>query len=239
MKTTPILAISAAALAVSAASAANVNVAFTGTGAGSNVRLTVGSATMNVFAGQLMHTISGATGAESWINGSKATYCADLTQYVTSSTTTFVTTDVANLRIGSPMGTVKANAIRDMFAFAAGSQIATPGNSDFTTAMQLAVWEVINDYNAGAANKGLSVTSGTFSATKTDGSALSAGIVTNLNALFAVAGTNVPGASGMQFLGLGSDCQQDQIVSGVVPTPGMLSMAAAGSLIAIRRRRSV
>ncbi len=237
MKTTTILAITAAAVAVSAASAAPVNVSFSGTGAGSNVRLTVGATTMNTFAGQLMHNISGAAGTEAWINGSHATYCADLYQYVTNTSTSFSTTDVANLRLGAPMGAVKAAAIRDMFVFAAGAQIADPGNNDFATAMQLAVWEVINDYSAAAPGKGLSITGGTFKATKTDGSALSSAVVTNLNNLFAVAGTNL-NASSLRFLGIGSDCQQDQIVSGVVPTPGALSLAAASSLIAVRRRRS-
>lgn len=236
MKFSTTLGLTAAAIAAAAASAAPVNVAFTGTGAGSNVRLTVGSSTMTVFAGQLMHTISGATGSEAWMNGSHATFCADLTQYVSSSTTSFDTTAVANLRVGSPMGTAKANAIRDMFIFANGAQIATPGNADFETAMQLAIWEVINDYDASAPSKGLSMTAGTFKATKSDGTALSTAVANNLTALFAAAGTNL-NPSGIAFMGIGSDCQQDQIVSGVVPTPGALGLAAASSLVAVRRRR--
>lgn len=60
MKTTKIIAAAAATTFAAAAFAGPVNVDYTGTGAGSNVKITNGSSTYNVFAGQLKHTLSGA-----------------------------------------------------------------------------------------------------------------------------------------------------------------------------------
>ncbi len=223
--------------AATVAMAAPVTLDQNGVGSGSNVRILNNGNWQNVFAGQIRHAISGAVGMESWMNGTQLTYCADLAQSTSSSPVTFNSTTIASLSTSNPMGAVKANAIRDMFVFASGAQISTTASNDFATAFQLAIWEVINDYDTSAANNGLSATSGLFRAKKTDGSSLSSGVMGNLNALFAVAGDNLS-VVGMNIAGLSSECNQDQIVSGaMVPTPGALALVGCGGLVALRRRR--
>ncbi len=223
--------------AASMAMAAPVTLDQNGVGSGSTVRIYNDGDWRNVFAGQIRHAISGAVGLESWMNGTQLTYCADLAQVTSGSPITFNTTSIANLSASDPMGAIKANAIRDMFVFASGAQISTTASNDFATAFQLAIWEVINDFDASESNSGLSVTSGDFRAKKTDGSALSSGIATHLNALFGAAGDNL-GTAGLNIAGLSSQTNQDQIVSGVmVPTPGALALVTCGGLVALRRRR--
>jgi hypothetical protein len=234
MKTTKIIVAVAATTLATAAFAGPVNVDYTGTGAGSNVRITVGSTSSNVFAGQLKHTLSGADAV--W-NGNYRTYCTDLTQTVVSGIDSFNIVELTAMPDSSPMGTAKANAIKDMFAYTTNSVTTSSASNDLATAFQLAVWEVIKDFNSASANNGLSITSGSFSAKKTDGTALSSGVTTILNNLLAVAGTGTyNNTTGIEIKGISNECYQDQIITRVVPAPGMAGLGLIGGLAMARRR---
>ncbi len=237
MKTAQLIVAVAATTIAASAFAGPVNVDYTGTGAGSNVKITVGSSSYNVFAGQLKHTLSGATGADSVWNGTYRTYCTDLSQTVVSGVDAFSIVQLSAVPDSSPMGVTKANAIKDMFAYTTNSVTTNTASNDMATAFQLAVWEIVKDFNTASANNGLSITSGNFRAKDTDGSALSSGVTTILANLLAAAGTGTySNTTGIEIKGISNDCYQDQIITRVVPAPGMAGLGLIGGLAMARRR---
>ncbi|MBX3365613.1 MAG: hypothetical protein KF866_12720 [Phycisphaeraceae bacterium] len=219
----------------SVAMADGVELRYLGKGAGSNVKINFDNSTQNVFAGQLLHEFSNGTGIMADINGSFYTYCTDLTQYVTSTKKWYDVTplnQMPNAPGVTPMSFEQAQAIRNLFAGVAGAQFAQNASNDFATAFQLMVWEIVWDFGPGESIVDLSLTTGAFTATKTNGSALSSGVINNFNALKVHVG-QLSGASGL--VGLASGTAQDQLF--VVPGPGTGVLAGIGALMALKRRR--
>ncbi|MBL8990916.1 MAG: hypothetical protein JNJ48_04970 [Phycisphaerae bacterium] len=234
MKTrTAVLTAALTALATSTTMADTVDAKFTGTGRGSNVRITLNTGTVTVFAGQLKHSFTNGVGLGAGLSGQMVTYCADISQYVTSTYKTFTIAPVASLSDSSPMGAAKAGAIAGLYAFAGGAQLFSTASNDLATAFQLAVWEVISDYVPEDGGASLDVTAGSFKAAKSDGSALSAGVMAHLSNL--LANINKPMAEGYSLLGVSNSSAQDQIV--LVPSAGTASLAGVGLLCLARRRR--
>lgn len=233
MKTTMIAAVVAAAGFASGAMAADtVSMKYTGKGSGSDVKATYFSNTMNVFAGQLKHMITSGTGWSSRLDGEHRTFCTDFGEYVTTSYKTYRVVDPQWTPNSAPMGVDKANAIRDIYT-TAGITISQTGlNNDLATAFQLAVWDIVADYSASTGVAGLGLSGGHFKATKTNGSALSSGITGHYNTLINSIGHTARTAP---VLGLTNNGSQDQLV--YVPTPGSLSLAGLGGLLAARRQR--
>jgi len=226
------LIITAALLATAdAAQADTIGVVFTGTQRGQNVAIDSPWHDGNVFAGQLKHTLSNGTGASSALNGHWITFCTDLNQYVTQSVQSYDVVSVSSMPDNQPMGALKAAAIADMYTYAAGSHLLTTTSNDLAAAFQLAVWEIVIDYTA-AAGHNLSITSGSFQATATGGSALTAGVSTQLSNLFAAVG-NVSGTTSL--IGVRSGSSQDQLIP--VPAAGPLALAGLGLLCVARRKR--
>lgn len=224
----------AAALAFAAGANADVvNVTYTGKGKGSNVKAIWGENSQNVFAGQLKHTLADAMNDDVVWNGNHITFCADLDQHVSSSVKPFSIVPVSDLSLTNPMGVTRANVIRDLYTFANGSQLLSTATNDFAAAFQLAIWDIIHDFSPEAPNFGLSLTGGSFKAAKTDGSALSSGIVNHFNAMVAAIGTSQQ--TEWQIMGIGSPTQQDQILGRVIPAPGTVVLAGLG-LLCLRRR---
>lgn len=237
MNTIKTLVAASAMTVATAAFAGPVNVDYTGTGAGQNVKINVSGNSSTVFAGQLKHDLSGATGSDAVWNGSYRTYCTDLSQTVVSGTDAFQIVQLSAVPDSSAMGTAKANAIKDMFAYTSNSVSASGASNDLATAFQLAVWEVIKDFNASATANGLSITAGGFKATKTDGSALSSGVTSILGNLLAAAGTGIYASnSSIAVMAVTNDCYQDQMITRTVPTPGMAGLGVIGGLAMARRR---
>lgn len=226
------IAVAAIGMSAGAAAADTVNLQFSHTGSGRNVRMTVGSNSFNCFAGQLVHNFSNGTGAAGGLTGSRITYCSDLLQHVTSSTSTYTVTGIQNLPGGAGMGAAKAQAIYDMYAYANGSQFGA--DADMAAAFQLAIWEVIFDYNAGDSSS-LNLASGTLKAKNTDGSALSASVLAKAALLFSAIGSN---AAQTGLMGFASGSYQDQIVQ-IVPIPAAALIGLAGlGLAGYARRRA-
>jgi hypothetical protein len=223
-----------AALTASLASIAHaeiVQMRFDGTGRGQNIRVESPMFNGNVFAGQLRHIISDGP-AE--YEGTWITYCADLAHHVTRTTSTYEIVPVSALPDSDPMGPAKAAAIRDLYAYAAGTQLLSTASNNYAAAFQIAIWEIILDYNPVLTGYGLNVTSGLFRAKSTSGSALSSGILSHLTTLFGAIG-NVP-ESGAAIMGLRSGAHQDQIIP--VPAPGSAFLCAIGTMfLAARPRR--
>lgn len=228
----------AAAIAVAAAcglaNAGVVTVQYTGTGQGRTVHVASPEFNGNVFAGQLKHTISGGLGDDAEYNGNHVTFCTDLSQRVTSTPRTYEIVAVDEMPNSTPMGNAKANAIRNMYDFASGTQLLGTSSTDLGAAFQLAVWEIITDYNPSIFGGNLNVTSGSFRATKTDGSALWSGVQTHLTALLGAATTEGNGSS--DIAGIRSSGYQDQIVP--IPAPGAAVLASLGLVCLTGRRRT-
>lgn len=239
MKTTTIklslLAAAAMTACAATAHADTIDVRFLGTGAGRNVRVSLGSNSFNCFAGQLQHELSNGTGFGEWLNGTRYTFCTDLTQTVTTTRRTYDLVSVGDIPDSSPMGVAKSNAIHDLYVQASGAQLTSGASNDLTAAFQLAIWEIVSDYVPSSGLSSLNLTSGSFRATKTDGSALSSGVMTQYNNLLGAIGHF--GDAGPSIIGLRSDCAQDQVT--LVPAPGAVALGGLGLLcMGARRRRN-
>lgn len=233
MKTSSlIVALAGLTAMASVASADSVDMRFLGTSAGRDVKITFGSTTVNVFAGQLRHQITNGTGLAAQLNSpSMVTFCTDLDQYVNSSYNTYQLVNLSGVP-NPAMGLDKANAVNALYLAANSAQFGS--NSDYAAAFQLAIWEVVNDYDASIAGNGLSLTAGNFKAKQTSGAALTAAVVNAYNSLVGQISGLLNGPR--IVMGLKSDTHQDQLV--IIPLPTGAAMAGLGlGMIALRRRR--
>ncbi len=227
------------ALAGVALAGPTAQMAFTGTGKGSNVKIIFNGNSFNAFSGQLQHTISGAAGLNSVINGDRRTFCIDLSQHVSRNTNTYEIVDiVAEVGGISPaFAGVRGAAISGIYntygTTAIGGTRST--SNDFAAAFQMAVWELAYDFTGVASS--ISLTGGVARFKKTDGTALSSGILTQFNTIISAIG-NGPIAAGLVALRSGN--YQDQLVyvpGTLIPSAGSAAMAALGGLMIARRRR--
>jgi hypothetical protein len=223
------LALAVLCVPASVASANLVSVAATGTGAGRNVNVTYGTTTVNVFAGQIRLTLSGSTGFN--LNGTWTSFCTELNQFIhiNGPVRVYEVQQLSDLPIpGAGMGAVKANAVARMYAATNGAQFGT--NNDLAAAFQIAVWEVVNDFDGTIDS--LNVANGNFK-----GNSLTAAISGNLAALFAAA-SNL-GGSTSSLIGIGNSSYQDQILdlTNGIPAPGALALLGVAGLVGSRRRK--
>lgn len=233
MKTAAIATIAALGFAA-AANADFVDMRFLGTAKGSSVKVTFNSNTNNLFAGQLNHRITNGTGAAAALNGDHVTFCTDLYQTVSSSYTAYEVVSVAAVPNSAPMGAAKAQALRNLYTYAGIAAADSSATNDMATAFQIAVWEIVTDFNGTAAS--LDVTAGNFKAKKTNGSNFTGTLATTLTSYLNAAMNTTSNQANM--VGLKSACAQDQLIAGfVVPTPGTATLALAGVAFAAGRRR--
>lgn len=232
-----IASIAVIALAAGAVNADTVKLKFSDTGSGRDVRMSIGNDSFNCFAGQLVHTFSNGNGAAAGLTGNMITFCSDLTQEVSSLLpSTYTVTGVQNLPVSSgfgAMGDTKKQAIYDMYAAAGGQQMGS--DADMAAAFQIAIWEVIYDYNGNASS--LNLASGQLKAKSTNGNALSSAITSRAGQLFSAIGMNVAQTG---LMGLSSQYYQDQILQTLqlvpVPTAALAGLTGLGGLMVMRRR---
>lgn len=143
----------------------------------------------------------------------------------------------------------KADAIGRMYRYAvvtAGFDIfgnlgatAVPGDTsiaDFAIAFQLAIWEIVEDFDSGLAGGGLGSGDGNFqitnfsTTTETTASAVE-------NWFDILIGVAAGGGAKFTLGALTSETRQDHII--LIPLPSSAGLAAAGliGLAAVRRRR--
>lgn len=227
--------------AVSAASADTANVSFVGAGQGRNVQMSLGSLGLTVFAGQLRHDISSGTGVAAGLQGIYATFCSDASEFVKYAETPYFVTDLSNLPASggwAPMGVEREQAVYDLYAAAGGSQLGVSADADLAAAFQVALWEVIYDFNGTRAS--MDANTGVMRVTETSGAAFSGTMLTCLNSLLDSVMTITAAQSGL--IGLGNWGGQDQVVSPVIiPLPnaalmGLAGLASIGVVAAVRRR---
>jgi hypothetical protein len=227
---------SAAMLVVTGTAVADiVDVRFTGTGLGRNVRTSYLGNSHNVFAGQLYHEFADGTGEAASLEGPLITYCSELTEYVTSSTRPYDLSPLPLAPNSDPMGEDAAQALTDIWTFAGGQQLLTQNtneNRDFAAAFQIAVWEIVHDYDGSLMS--LDVTAGDLTVTKTNGQQLGSNIADHLGDLFGAVGSN---SSFSELRVVTRAGAQDQVV--MVPTPGALALCVIAfvPLVGSRRRR--
>jgi hypothetical protein len=217
-----------AAAAVSAAEASMVDVFCPGVGAGRNVTVTQGSTNYTVFAGQIRLVLSNSTGQP--FNTNWFSFCTELAQniHVNGPVRTYEVTAVSDLPTpGAGMGSARADALARMYFSANGAQFGT--NADFAAAFQIAVWEIVNDFDGSLAS--LDLTTGNFRGT------INAAISANFASLFAAAAN--AGGNMNALLGLGNASFQDQIldVTNGIPSPGAMALLALAGFTGLRRRR--
>lgn len=223
-----IFTVAAISAVAGSASAQSVNMHFLGVGQGRNVRVSFDGHQTNVFAGELRHSITQSNSNEIDV-GDFTTFCVDFAQHVSGNSSPF---DVVGLT-STPQLTSKTLEAANRMAAAAGSHVE--GNRNSAAAVQLVLWEIIYDFDPQVGLASLDLTSGRFSATRTNGNALWNGVASLANNLLSTSLGDLPSNGSADFRVLASDRRQDQIIS--VPSTGPLAVAAVGGLLTVRRRR--
>lgn len=217
--------VTASALSLAAAAQADfVDVQYTGTGVGYNVNVLSPGFNGNVFAGQILTTLTNSTAGPNYgnLNGNWIVFCCELPQYVNGASIPYEVLPVSSVPLAGPMGAAAATAISEVYFAAAGTQYG--GDSDLAAAFQIAVWELALDYAGGPAGVGdLGV--GNFQVSGT-----TAATDAYLAALLGAVGSGNTAA----ILGLGNESAQDFIIE--VPAPGAIALLGVAGLVGRRRR---
>ena len=171
------------------------------------------------------------------VSNDYATFCTEVAQHTNGSFTEYHQDSLADLPTpGDAMGADKAAAIKKMWAYAGANKFTNP---EYAAAFQVAVWEVVEDFNGTLASLNVDVTdanAGDFTAVSDDPSnnPLNAGILSNL---FGAAVD--PNQGQANLVGLASGSHQDYLVE--VPEPSSIALLAIGGVCAgipaLRRRR--
>lgn len=210
-----------------------VEMHFTGKGQGQNVRLEMGDRSINTFAGQLLHEVTGATGAGEQLLGINAYFCTDLFQYATARSTEYTITALTEVPDSKPMSAPAAGAIRNIFAYAGGEQLDLDAPDPFAAAFQLAVWEIVSDYDEDIGRSSMDVEHGWFRAKASKSASLGPEVRGYLDDLFDAVGSGDD--YGVGVMAFRSSTSQDQLRT--IPAPGSTAAFAAGLLVMIGRRR--
>lgn len=225
-RTLSAIAIGTLALVSSNAAAQNVDMRFLDTGAGKEIKIWSDGYDGRVFAGQLIHEIRDDRD-RGGLSGVYTTFCVDVYEHVTSRFKEYRVSNLTDVPDSNPMSEGAAQALRDIYAYADGEQLSDRASDTFAAAFQIAVWEIVEDYDSGK----LDINKGSFKAKKTNSKRLSGSIVDYIDDLFAAIGS---GERGPDLIALKSGKYQDQIV---VPAPMTMAGFAGLGVVAARRRR--
>jgi len=231
-----------AAVAISApatARADTVDLNYTGPGYGRIVHVSLGAQSWDLFAGRLDHATSAGSGQMTGLPHNIVTFCVDILQARATSPSPYTTSSVATLSGNTGLtnlGFGKQQAIYDIYQ-AANHREFTLG-LDYATAFQVALWEIVYDYNPNLPNHGLNVASGNFRATAPGQTSLSPTITGIVQYLLSSVGS---GAASHGLIGLRSGPYQDQLFAPEqlvpLPTAAWIGMGGLGLAAAARWRR--
>jgi len=233
-----IAAVIAAAAIGGTCLADSVDLRYTGTGRGAVVRTSLNGRTQTVFAGQLVHEASGGTGAGAGLHGEFITFCVDLLERVSRQERTYDVVDVSDVP-GEPMGGQRAAALASLIHYAGTTVTTSDASGALAAAFQLAVWEIIYDFDLTEGASSLDLTDGAFSAWTHRGRTLRSSIQSHIDAMFTtVIEGPLEGAGQRRVTALANEGAQDQIIITGVPLPGAAGLGLAGlsGLFFARRR---
>lgn len=215
--------VSSAVVSLALAAAANatpVIVTYNGVSPGATVSLSrnSGSSFSNYNAGLV--NLTGAASNPVDLRGAFTAFCIDLNQSISNGQTynDFNTAALASAPIpNTPMGAVKADQLAELWA-AERSLLST--SNDYA-ALQVAIWEIIND-------TGLSLSGGTFKAASSTIRTLAQGFLNKVDGNGARA----------SLYAISSPSVQDFVVPNPqIPAPGAAGLALLGFGMAVRRNR--
>jgi len=221
-----IVAVAASAGLASIAAAEQVSFQYQSLGEGRNVRISEnGGAYFNVFSGSVIHNVDGVRAV---------TYCIDPDQWAQTGTMNFQQESLVNALDHRSEHQAKAWAIAEL-ANAAGATLWTDDvDNDLASAFQIAVWEIVLDFNSAGGASSLALSSGNFRAMSTNGSPLSGAVQSHFDNL--VGGLSFGPVATGGYTAYTNDAKQDFMAQ--IPTPGTGILALAGlPLIGSRRRR--
>ncbi|MBL8763518.1 MAG: hypothetical protein JNM07_04530 [Phycisphaerae bacterium] len=224
-----------AAATCAPARAGFIDAAYTGVAAGRNVSLTVGASTFDTFAGQIGFTLSNGSGDAATLNGSRLMFCADPYQRVSSSSQRYERLPIESLPVSSgvpTMGGSKAQALRDIYAGTSAAAFQAGASADAAAAFQIAIWEIIVDYDPVVGPSSIDPASGALRARSSGSNQLASSITAQFDLLRALIGRNLAAAG---LVGLGNPSYQDQVMQ--IPSPGSVALLLGAGLSAIVPRR--
>ncbi|KAA0217266.1 MAG: hypothetical protein DYG94_01490 [Leptolyngbya sp. PLA3] len=223
MKTIAFVSLTAIAAAV--VSADTVQMQFGGVSRGSNVSIRVnGGSSHNVFAGSVIHNIDTIR---------TVTYCIDPDQWASTGTNVFEQTALEVALSHRSFNADKADAIARIAKVAGQDIWSETVATDLASAFQLAVWEVVLDYNPGAGAGSLDLGLGNFKAAGVNGSSLSGSISGLVAHLFS--GMQSATGNPNNFVAYTNRSHQDFMTQ--IPAPGAAALALMGlPLLATRKR---
>lgn len=225
------------AVGVSPVLGGTVDMRFVGFGAVRGVKATMDGQTRTVLAGQLIHEFSNGTGDAAGLTGRRITYCTEIFTNLAATSKTYELLPVSAIPTPA-MGNAKAAAIKDLYDYAGGYQKNPHALADFTAAFQIAIWEIINDYDANVGRGSLGISTGNLRFTNPSGFALPVPLLTFVDTLFNQIGRAHDISTEMG--GLANKDLQDQLIDEIppIPLPNAAAMGAAGlALVVFGRRR--
>lgn len=227
MKIHAVLSIAGIATIASTAAAGPVTFDYVDVGSVDIVRLKVGNDGWNrVYAGNMLHDLDGQR---------IVTYCIDPAQEASKGTHQFESTSLLNAFAGAADTTGLVRAITAAAEFGGINLFVDPTVTQ-ASAFQVALWEIIGDYDPEVGRASLNFASGDIQIKATGNDRLTpeasafASQILDAAALGTVSDT-------MRFTALTHPDHQDFFTATVVPAPGAFALAAIASPFIIRRRR--
>lgn len=207
------------------ASADVVSFQFAGVSRGNNIGIsTNGGNFTNVFAGSVIHNVDALR---------TVTFCIDPDQWAQTGTASFERTSLFDALSHRGEYKSKSWAIVDLAAAAGDSIWTESADKNLASAFQIAVWEVVMDFDAEVGAASLNLANGNFRAQGTNASSLSSSVSSIVNNLFAAISFERAAIGNFDAFTNGS--HQDFMTK--VPAPGTMVLSlAALPLLASRRR---
>ncbi|MDX2114262.1 MAG: hypothetical protein SFZ24_01405 [Planctomycetota bacterium] len=204
---------------------------YLGKGLGENVQVDVSGSIHTFFAGQLRWETRNGSGDGARFNAlTLPTFCIEPTQYVGSGWIAHTISE-PSAALTPMMNIDRAGALNRAVAAYVIYRDSNTVTAPLAAGFQLALWEIMRDYDALAGRASLSITTGTFKASATGGSPLNA-VTAGWTDTFLNAATD-PAAEAPLAFAFSSASSQDQII----PAPNTVLLACLGLLLRPRRRR--
>lgn len=208
------------------AAADQVSLQFGGVSQGRNVGIsTNGGNFHNVYSGSVFHFVDGDR---------TLTYCIEPDQWAQTGTTNFNREALDDALGHRSNAQDKAMAIAELADVAGAGLWSETGDRDLASAFQIAVWEIVMDFDPSYGVASLDLGQGNFRANGTSGSSLGSSVQQYYNTLvnqLSFGQTSIAG-----YEAYTNPAHQDFMTQ--IPTPGPAALGlAALPMIASRRRR--